>query len=617
MICQLLRLVLTALSLFTYASVFAQNASTDAFNLDGEWKFFWQELLTDTTELSKYEAVNMQVPDDWYDNHPFEREGYGTYYRQIKVSPNQRGLGIYIPHLFSSYKLIVNGEVLYESGKVGQSREEYTPYREPVVIHLPRSTTGELDIFVQSANFDHLNSGMFYSLVVGDYYDLQKALNSQQNVSVFLAGGFFITGILLLVFSLVYRQLEVQIPFYAIVSLSLMYRMVGSSPYPLHAMLDDYNFFLAIRLEYLTVYTSALFGGLMIFSLFPKQTIKPLNYIFYAISVIGIAGVFLLPPIIFTSLLKYYMYVVLVYMLLFIYTIAKAKYDDEPTSGYLIAAMGAVFVWLSFQMINFLNVGHIPFGVNIVLISLIILLCNLALLKTFLEKINRSKLTEAEVEFQRSRQIMLSLISHEIKMPVAKLQMNMEMMKMSKNSPEKFWAIKDKLVDTSYEAVDSIKLMLNDFLYFMSGDQKVEDDLNVQDLQEYLQNNWKLPVELSSNIPTNKSFSTSRVTLRYILNTLVGNAIKYSRDEDRKPEFVISSQENRIILELKDFGIGIDKDRVKLMGQKQTKVTNNSEISGMGFYLANELSTKLKHSIWVTSRGSEGTSIFLAFDLHD
>ena len=51
-------------------------------------------------------------------------------------------------------------------------------------------------------------------------------------------------------------------------------------------------------------------------------------------------------------------------------------------------------------------------------------------------RINRVKVSEAEIDFEKRKNTMLSLISHEIKMPVSTLQMNMEMMKASKDNPE-------------------------------------------------------------------------------------------------------------------------------------------------------------------------------------
>ena len=105
-------------------------------------------------------------------------------------------------------------------------------------------------------------------------------------------------------------------------------------------------------------------------------------------------------------------------------------------SQILITDFAIVFIWTVFQVTTFLNLGRLPYVFNVVLVSAIIIICNLALFKTFMMRINRVKVSEAEIDFEKRKNTMLSLISHEIKMPVSTLQMNMEMMKASKDNPE-------------------------------------------------------------------------------------------------------------------------------------------------------------------------------------
>jgi signal transduction histidine kinase len=248
----------------------------------------------------------------------------------------------------------------------------------------------------------------------------------------------------------------------------------------------------------------------------------------------------------------------------------------------------------------------------VVLVSIIIIACNLALFRTLLLKVNQTKMAEAEIDFQRSRQTMLSLISHEIKMPVATLQMNMEIMKASVNNAEKFDQIKDKLIRLSSEAVDSIKRMLNDFIYFMSVNQELTDYLNIDDIRIFLSQNWSLHLELQNNEQGKKyQYLTEKITLKYILNTLISNSEKYSERKDKRPELILSQSNDDLIIEIRDYGIGISADELSNLGKPQAKINQNQEISGMGYYLASDLAKRLGHDIWVISRGKEGTSVFI------
>lgn len=589
----------------------------EATPLNGTWNFYWQELIQSEAE-AKVKPTLVTVPHDWYNEKPdesadyFPKQGFATYALNIILPKERPVLGLAISQIFSSYNLIVNDELIYKSGVVAKSKADYMPYREPMVHILDTKKSDTLSILIQAANYDHLNSGIHYSIQLGSYNRLQKELISKQSTNLFLAGGLFITGFILLSFSIAYRQLELQVPFYALFSLSLMYRMLGADPYPLHTFLDHFNFYLAIKLEYGTIHTAAFFGGLFIFFLYPKQSNKWVRWIFYTVTSVSLLIVLAFPPLVFTATLKYYLFFIIAYVGVFIYILVKAKMAEEYTSGYLIVALAVVMIWTVFQATTFLDLGSVPHAFNVILVAIITIACNLALFRTLLLKVNQTKLAEAEIDFQRSRQTMLSLISHEIKMPVATLQMNMEIMKASVNNAEKFDQIKDKLIRLSSEAVDSIKRMLNDFIYFMSVKQELTDYLNMDEIGEFLSQNWSLDLVLEKKEEgTTYKYLTEKLTLKYILNTLISNAEKYSEEKDKRPELILSQSNGDLTIEIRDYGIGISADELTNLGKPQAKLNQNQEISGMGYYLASDLAKRLGHDIWVISRGKEGTSVFV------
>ncbi|MFT7150293.1 MAG: signal transduction histidine kinase, partial [Nonlabens sp.] len=206
----------------------------------------------------------------------------------------------------------------------------------------------------------------------------------------------------------------------------------------------------------------------------------------------------------------------------------------------------------------------------------------------------------------------LSLISHEIKMPIATLQMNMEMLKMSSERPEKFEKVKDKIVGLSFNAVESIKRMLNDFIYFMSLDQSSNDKLSFDDIKSFVSDNWSIKLITNSSEGTEKKqYPTDKLTLKYILNTVVGNAEKYTNGTDQPVEIHLKDDSSEVLIEVRDFGIGMSKGQLAKMGSEQAKIDENQEITGMGFYLANDLSRRLGHELSITSKGTEGTSVFI------
>lgn len=614
------------LTLCGLASLQAQERSVfdlrgEKFNksveLNGEWDFFWNQFIEAGDSTSNF--VSMTVPSDWYDDESsYSRMGFATYRTTIWLDEGMEP-GLNIPHVFSAYKLIINGTVAYESGKVGKTEETYVPYREPKVIPLQSYGTNKFEIIIQAANFNHLNAGMHYSLRVGKLAELQHELNLKTDINLFLAGGLFITGFVLLAFAFTYKQLELQIPFYALFSISLMYRMLGSDPYPIHSLFPGITYTLSIHLEYLSIHTTTIFGGLFIFYLFPKQTNRYLKYIYLIGTLISMGCVFLLKPIVFTGLLKYYLFFVLIYVLVFIYIIARARIEKEATSGFLLWALVIVAFWTLFQIINFLSIGQIPYYLNVLLVSMIIVFCNLALFRTFMLKIQSAEKTQAQLNMNMTKQTMLSLISHEIKTPVSTLQMNLEMLKsaaqMGKNIAP---ATLDKMVKACSQDVDAIKQMVNDFVYFMSradtGVCPCSRNAIVERVKERFSQS-EIRIHLSDDAA--KTYETDLLTLEYIISTLLSNAERYSSPQDRKPELIIKEENDTLTIEVKDYGIGMDEEQIKILGKSKLSLNEKSEISGVGFYLAKELSNQLDHQLVIKSKPGLGTSVRIELKGYD
>jgi len=612
------------LVLFSSTELWAQNRSVfdlrgksfeEPVMLNGEWDFYWAQLIQSSKGL-KAPKHKVDLPHDWaketIDGQELPSTGYATYAVRLLVDVERPHIGIYIPHAFSSYKLIVNDSVIWNSGQVGTSKDVYRGFREPKTVSLKEFKTGVLDVLVQVSNFDHHNAGLYFPVEIGDHDGLIRRIRTNQGISLFLAGGFFITGFVLIAFSTVYRHLSLPIPFYAFFSLSMMYRMIGSDYYPLHAMFNDFDFNLALCLEYLSAYSAALFGGLFIFFMYPNQTPKWIKWSFIGVTVAHMLLTIFASSVFFTSILRFYLVFVLVNLIFFIFIIFRAKRDREPTSDYLIGTVIVVFIWAVVQTLSFMNIIGPFYELRVILTSCIIILCNLALFRTFVMRINLVKQAEADMEYQKSRETMLSLISHEIKMPIASLQMNMEMLKMSSERPEKFEKVKDKIVGLSLNAVETIKRMLHDFIYFMSLDQKSNDQLSFDDIKCFISDNWSLQLYANASIDLDlKQYPTDKLTLKYILNTVVGNAEKYTKSVDKPVEIHLEGSGDAITIEIKDFGIGMSEEQLAKMGSEQAKIDENQEITGMGFYLAKELAQRLGHNLSIASRGGEGTSVFV------
>lgn len=107
--------------------------------------------------------------------------------------------------------------------------------------------------------------------------------------------------------------------------------------------------------------------------------------------------------------------------------------------------------------------------------------------------------------------------------------------------------------------------------------------------------------------------------LEFILNQVIGNSIKYIREEEGKVKVYTIRNENNIVLVVEDNGIGIiDKDinRVFEKGFTGENGREYGKSTGIGLYLCKKLSDQLGLGLHLTSKIGEGTKVGIIFLLN-
>lgn len=106
---------------------------------------------------------------------------------------------------------------------------------------------------------------------------------------------------------------------------------------------------------------------------------------------------------------------------------------------------------------------------------------------------------------------------------------------------------------------------------------------------------------------------------RIMVEQFLSNAIKYSQAEENKKVWItLSSSEKHLVLTIKDEGIGIaEHDLFRIFEPFFTG--DNGRIvkhaTGVGLYIADLISKKLKHSIEVSSEAGIGTTVKILYNL--
>lgn len=228
-----------------------------------------------------------------------------------------------------------------------------------------------------------------------------------------------------------------------------------------------------------------------------------------------------------------------------------------------------------------------------------------------------TKQKEAEIESiqaMKSREQFFALMSHEIRSPLGVLQGALE-------------TIKDEGIDQKYSELfriieDSsqlLKVTVDDILDFSKlKSQKIKLECISFNIKEIIDNTTRLFSEkcISKNIEITSIFNSTKHwfqgdphRIRQILNNLISNAIKFTDSGTIK--IIVCYEGNKLILKVKDSGIGISKDGIKHLFtpffQSESSISRIYGGTGLGLYLSKEICCLMGGDLTVESELSKGS----------
>ncbi len=124
-------------------------------------------------------------------------------------------------------------------------------------------------------------------------------------------------------------------------------------------------------------------------------------------------------------------------------------------------------------------------------------------------------------------------------------------------------------------------------------------------------------IEITSNVRDLKVL-TDYKWVEFMVNQVISNSMKYMRDiENKKIEIQAYKEDQHIVLEILDNGMGIPKSDIPRVFNKTFTGQNGRKVpgsTGMGLYIVNNLCKKLGHKIEIESKEGEYTKVEFIFD---
>lgn len=162
--------------------------------ISGEWNFYPNQLLELHEILSgEYRSPEkMKVPGYWKKGE----NGYGTYHITLSFPDNKIGKlqGLYIPQVFSAYRIWINNELIYENGIVAPIKEDMVPKGIPSTVYF-KVHEKNLNVVMQVSNFHYRNSGILGSIYLGNPPQINGIANEKNFVEWLSIGVFLIMGL--------------------------------------------------------------------------------------------------------------------------------------------------------------------------------------------------------------------------------------------------------------------------------------------------------------------------------------------------------------------------------------------------------------------------------------
>lgn len=228
-----------------------------------------------------------------------------------------------------------------------------------------------------------------------------------------------------------------------------------------------------------------------------------------------------------------------------------------------------------------------------------------------------------EKELEQRKDDFVNMASHELKTPITSMKIYIEvLLKLIaghrdpkstktllsiKNQTERLQELVSDLLDVS--RIQTGKLHFNKEPFRL--------DALISETAEVLQGTTKQTISFNKSVKI--EVNADRFRIYQVLTNLITNAIKYSPD-GKKIIIQLKKADKRVMVSVKDQGIGISKEQQKKIFDRLYQVTDAKEKTfpglGMGLYISKEIVVRHKGRIWVEGGKGQGSTFFFTLPIN-
>lgn len=221
-------------------------------------------------------------------------------------------------------------------------------------------------------------------------------------------------------------------------------------------------------------------------------------------------------------------------------------------------------------------------------------------------------------ESNRIRDRLFSVISHDLKAPLASLRTLLEYWDKKLLTEEEV----NEIIPSVTRQTFTVQALLENLLEWAQAQMEYSQlqftQVNLKELVEESLSLLDMTVKekkiaILNEVPSDVELETDRDRLNFIIRNIVSNALKYTKaDGQIRISFL---PEGKGIIKIEDNGVGMNRARVESLFSgklNSSKGTKGEKGSGVGLFLCKEFAESLSASLEVTSKEKEGS----VFSIH-
>ncbi len=602
--------------------------------LDGEWEFYWEQLLTAADFQGSQDNLNFgcyfPVPGTWngyvINDRKLPGKGYATYRLSIKTNDTEALKGFKILTQSTAFNLMVDDETIATAGVTGKSRESAAPAYKTQAVSFSNNSK-DFDVILQISNYTYARGGFWHSIYLGTDQQIRAMRENSARKEMFLFG---VMSIMVVYYAATYWRLRRNLSLlYVALTLSVVaVRILFTGEYFIAHIFPTIPFSWIIFVEYMTAYWGLTLWILFLQALFPEDVSKRITRVSVYIAS-GFTLFTVIAPIhLYTRMILVAEIVIVCILLYTLYCMFLSVLRKREGAVLLFISMLLVLTTLVNDILYFWNILYsIPGGMIGIVTFIVIFIQAYILAARYAKAFNDTeKLSEKMTALNKLKDEFLANTSHELRTPVNSIIAITE--SVISGTEGEVTARQRRTLSLVTESGKRLSRLINDLLdYARIKNEELPLDKSHFRIELLVQKmitefgfmsftkNITIKSEIQRDVP---GLYADKYRIIQVLYNLMDNAVKFT-PANGTITVSVYTRPNSICISVRDTGDGIPEEHLKSIfksfEQVSPSLTRKSGGMGLGLSISKRIVEAHRGDISVRSKLNEGAEFVFCLPL--